>query len=267
MLGETIVSSVVPGGQADHAIILELDCVVAVNGEYTAFLSHEQCLSRLVVQVRPMVVVFARPIVSVWNRIAKEIDGPIKSGLLEKDMVIANIFSKGFQARQFALTKQTLSYSTNDVLRKKMALEDVLRVVPTLSVAVDRDRVFELVTREKSLELRAGSPDDKISWLHMIECAKNRAFDRPLPEPRNAPSSSSDSAPTQQRNLPPPAMRVVQPPAATERGLYWALQYSQVRISGSNAPDLSLPPLPTSLNGADVYSFAVEEQVLAAGHR
>jgi hypothetical protein len=263
LLGETLCSHLVADGQAEKAGIGLLDAVVAVNGEYTAFLSYDACLSRLTVQARPLVVVFARPVRSSWARMARDLSAPIKTGLLEKEVKKAHVFSLGYQARQFTVSKETFSYADNGTLRQKISLDDVLRVVPNVPGSADKERVFQVVTKDKDFDLRAGTFLDKISWLHALECSKQRAFDRPLAEVA-APAARAAT----QINLPPPAMRLdltpppPAPPPMPDRGLYWMLQRSQVRVAASQlgSPDMTLPPPPAYQPLA--YDFSIEKRVL-----
>jgi hypothetical protein len=274
-LGETLCFDIKPNSQAEAQGVRDLDVIVAVNGEYTAFLSHESCLKRLTVQTRPLNVIFARPVLRAWNLIVKSgTEEIVKTGLLEKDHIVANFFARGFQARQFVLTKGSLSYSDNGVVKKKYLLEEILKILPIIAGAplVDRDRVFQLVAKDKDVELRAGSFMDKLAWMHAIECVKHRAFDRVCGQNVMPPATSMSSGPPA---LPPRPLMV-------DKGLYWMLQKSNIKVSSQSGDSATafpvLPPMPSALhegrggmypsvNGDAssklMYDFDIERKVMA----
>jgi hypothetical protein len=186
ILGNTVLSDFGDFGrnsQAKQQGARALDVFVEVNGEYIAFLSHEAVLSRLKSASRPLKVVFARPKQQQWMRCVDEIDSIIRSGELDKMTGLTRLTLSRWQEREFTLTRNSISYSEDGTLRKKIGLEDVVRIQqnPSGLSGTDRDTSFALVTVEREFVLRAQNTLDKLTWMHAIEVAQNRAFDVSLP--------------------------------------------------------------------------------------
>ena len=264
ILGNAIISKVVPLGQAERERVNVYDAVVTVNGEYVAFLNFETITSKLRYAPRPLTVMFARPWRSAWDRIGRDVDGAVKIGFMEK-FSSGTLYSR-WQQREFLLSRTTLSYSDEGVLRKKIALEEIVQLMPS-----GQENEFQFMHNGREYKLRCNNAEDAMLWLHAIETTKKGCFDNAdkVLSKLNSLSIGSTTAQSQTAaamptNLAPKKTAPPVPPIS--RGPYYLLNKSQVIIKtpgGLADLELSLPP-PIVLPPFQPIDLSVEKQVLGS---
>jgi hypothetical protein len=218
---------------------------VALNDSYIAFMTFGMIRERLQNAPRPMVVIFARPWRNSWDRIGKDIEGVVKMGPLEK-YGGAGLFGR-WQTREFTLTRTTISYSDEGVLKKKIPLEEIVQVIPSL-----QDNEFALMHQGKELKLKCPNAEEKIRWAHAIETTKKGCFDNAqrvlalveafAPGGSGAAGVLSPAAAT----VPPPVpVKKAPPKPPINKGPYHLLGKSLVIIKADTdieENDMTLPP-------------------------
>ena len=210
--GNTLVNDLVDSGagsdsQARRAGVRPRDTIVAINGEYVAFLSHDALLSRLKATTeRPLVLTFARPDFEACRAACADPDAVLKAGELDKLPTGFSRLAYGrWQEREFVLTKTTISYMEGGLLKRKIGLDDVVRVQPYPASGVspnERDCAFAFVTLEREFVVKASSPKEKLAWMHAIECALNKAFSVANPEVLFASPVAAGTTPTRPARKP-----------------------------------------------------------------
>jgi hypothetical protein len=236
ILGNAIIVKVVPGGQAEREKIHPYDAIVSINGEYSAFLSFPAITDRLRTAGRPLTLVLARPWKSAWERIGTDIEGIVKADNLEK--FSTGLYSR-WQQRDFVLSRTTLAYSEDGILKKKIPLEEIVSVIPTPS-----DTEFVIIHQGKEVKLKCQNGEDKMMWLHAIECTKRGCFDnvQGLLARISAPLSSGANS-AQSTTSVPAAMK--KPAPAVPRGPYQLLNKCLLVVKADSKYDdidSGLPP-------------------------
>mmetsp|Transcript_17194 Transcript_17194/g.49198 ORF Transcript_17194/g.49198 Transcript_17194/m.49198 type:complete len:327 (+) Transcript_17194:153-1133(+) len=180
-LGNTVVESVEQSGAARSGGVQAGDFVVSVNDQYVAFdrnIEVVQLLQSIIASQQQIHICFARANPYDWNKIRSSSEAPIKEGLVGK--LHQGIFRK-WNTRQFKLTRETLSYLADGVLRGKFALGREASRARVAAGYTNQQGVFELRCGEKDFVLQTNSALERNKWLHALECAFERAFDKALP--------------------------------------------------------------------------------------
>jgi len=264
MLGNAIVARVVPGGQAEREKVQAYDCIITVNGEYIAFSSFEAISDTLRNASRPLTVIVARPWKSAWERIGADVEGVVKVGNLDKLSIGFGGVLNRWQGREFILSRTTLSYSDEGVLRKKIPLEEIINVFPLPT----HDTEFRLLYQGKDVSLRTQGAEDKLMWLHAIESTRKGCFDNVQTVLKKLSGPSSTAVPAAQGAPPAVSAQKPTPQPPINRGPYHLLSRSMVVVktdTGANgATSYSLPP-PVVVPSFPPIDLSVERIVLGTG--
>lgn len=180
VLGNTVVDSVEAAGHSADGGVQRGDFIVSVNEQYVAFdanLDVVHLLQGVIKGQRELVIVFARPNHFHWEQILKTPHAAVKEGMVNK--LHQGIFKK-WNARTLKVTRETLSYSYDGVLKGKYSVEAEVGA-PRVAVGYPLAQgVFEVHCGEKDFVLQTNSTRSRNMWMHAIQCAANKAFEGPL---------------------------------------------------------------------------------------
>jgi len=275
-LGNTVVDRLTKKsgypGQAERNGVRVGDVIVAVNGHYTAFESMERTIQLLQTTSRPLNVCLCRPSPTGWMNTFSNHGALIKSGILQKQ---AGWLNK-LKPREFKLTRSVFSYFADGVLRKRISVADIIRVK---SESLDPPEL-KVITSEKELILTANNYDDKIRWLHALQCAKNHSFDDKLHittgisttnhrQFSHNNNNNNNSSNTNNFNRPQNT------PETDLRGPYKKLKHCRVSINlgggdssnknfGNNSNQWlnGLPKFDDRENSVKIYDFSLEKSIM-----
>jgi len=259
ILGNAIIAKVVQGGQAEREQVAVYDCIVNVNGEYVPFLTFEAITEKLRSASRPLIVVFARPWKSAWERIGKDIDGTIKVGAMEKLSV--NSFLSRWQQREFVLTRTTLSYNEDGVLKRKIPLEEIVQLLP-----LPQETEFAFQHQGREFRLKCEDSDDRMMWMHAIETAKKGCFDNTGTVVSKLSAISVSGGGGASQTAPPVPKKGLPPVPPISRGPYHYLNKSLVVVKVDNDLgdlDVTMPP-PVMIPRFPPIDLSLERQILGS---
>jgi hypothetical protein len=243
-------------GPAERSGVRCGDAVVAVNQLYVAFLPHEETLTILKAAGRPIQLQFARPKPAEWARVRTGSD--ILSGILQKQ---AGWLAK-WKPRRFELNRTALSYYVDGKLKRRMALSQIVEVNSLAPSQAGNDMAFLVRTQDDSLTLSAETVQEKMLWMHALDCAMNHAFDVPPVENTqkivggttnptatiraSASAGSNGAQGLRNGGAPPETQRLIgtsgppvpkRPAHMQEQGVYGMLRYSNVAIAKPDQDD------------------------------
>jgi len=181
LLGSTLIESVESTGYSKIGGVQAGDFIMSVNEQYVAFQPNVevvQLLQRDLREQKEITIYFARPNRMEWQQICSSGEVPIREGTVNK--LQTGIFRK-WNSRELRLTRTHLHYLADGATKGKYSVDGELGW-PKLAAGYPLHQgVFEMKCGDKDFVIQTHSPHARNLWLHALECALNKTFNRPLP--------------------------------------------------------------------------------------
>lgn len=247
-LGNTVVDSVDAQGLSRQGGVQQGDYILSVNEQYVAFEPNTEVVRLLkaaISEAKPLSIYFSRPNPFDWAQVQRSIETPVREGVISR--MQEGLFSKKWQQRTLKVTRETLDFSSEGTLKNKYALESEVGRPRVAAGYPASQGVFELRCVDKDMVLQSNSTHGRNLWMHAIDCAKEKAFAKPLPA-GSGPSPMSAQAQQRPLSLQPQPTAAPRPlPSTSADGIDAYLEIGRAALLKSATSDPSASAGPGTL--------------------